>query len=416
VLISLSKIPLHALGLYHNLYRFAATNDIEYSLMNGYGHLLIGHLWYSLYWAIGGAILMMLAYIIYPRGTFDQNLVKDWQRGWRNTNKKVKRALAALIFMFAGVGGWIGYNTIIVNAYKPPTSEETAAEVERRYKKYENLPMPVVTETRLNIDLYPEQRYFIAQGEYLLENRTQSPIREIHLLTFINLKIDDVKYPGLKLCSSDNKLGYHIYDLEKPLMPGEKQTMQFVTRIERPQGFRNEVDNDDIYMIYPNDVVGNGTYLYSPFILPFVGYTKMVENKKAWLRQKLNLPPLEDRMRKHDDPVGLSQGLMLTHLGWGKTDITIGTSANQTAITSGKLIKQWKQGDRKYFRYQSTTPKRGEFTIYSGRYKVYRDNNYRVPIEIYYHPTHEDNVKLIATQIGEALGDGVCFLQWYGIF
>ncbi|MBD2252781.1 ABC transporter permease/M1 family aminopeptidase [Nostoc parmelioides] len=403
VLISLSKIPLHALGLYHNLYRFAATNDIEYSLMNGYGHLLTGHLLCSLYWAIGGAILMMLAYIIYPRGSFDQSLVKDWRRGWRNTNKKVKRALAALVFMFAGVGGWIGYNTIIVNAYKPPTSEETAAEVERRYKKYENLPMPVVTETRLNIDLYPEQRYFIAQGEYLLENRTQSPIREIHLLTFINLKIDDVKYPGLKLRSSDKKLGYHIYDLEKPLMPGEKQTMQFVTRIERPQGFRNEVDNDDIYMIYPNDVVGNGTYLYSPFILPFVGYTKMVENKKAWLRQKLNLPPLEDRMRKHDDPVGLSQGLMLTHLSWGKTDITIGTSATQTAITSGKLIKEWTQGDRKYFRYQSTTPKRGEFTIYSGRYKVYRNNNYRVPIEIYYHPPHEENVKLIATQIGEAL-------------
>ena len=44
VLISLSHIPLDALGLYHNLYRFAATNDIEYSLMNGYGHLLTGDL------------------------------------------------------------------------------------------------------------------------------------------------------------------------------------------------------------------------------------------------------------------------------------------------------------------------------------------------------------------------------------
>jgi ABC-2 type transport system permease protein len=403
VLISLSKIPLDALGLYHNLYRFAATNDIDYSLMNGYGHLLTGHLWYTLYWAIGGAILMLLAYIIYPRGAFDQNLVKDWKRGWQTTTKGVKRSLTALVIMFAGVGGWIGYNTTIVNEYKPPKSEDMAAEIERRFKQYENLPMPIVTDTRLKIDLYPEQRYFIAKGEYVLENRTNSPIREIHLLTFINLKIGDVKYPGAKLRTADKKLGYYIYDLETPLMPGEKQIMQFVTRIERPQGFRNEVDNDDIYMIYPNDVVGNGTYLYSPFILPFVGYTKMVENKKAWLRQKLNLPPLEERMRSHNDPVGRSQGLMLTHLGWGNTDITIGTSANQTVVTSGKLIKQWTQGDRKYFHYQSTKQTRGEFTIYSGRYKIYRDDNYRVPIEIYYHPPHEDNVKLIATEIGKAL-------------
>ncbi len=402
VLISLSKIPLDALGLYHNLYRFAATNDIEYSLMNGYGHLLTGHLWYTLYWAIGGAILMLLAYIIYPRGTFDKSLVKDWQRAWRNTGKIIKRFLVALVLMFAGVGGWIGYNTTVVNEYQPPGKEETAAQIEKRFKKYENLPMPVVTNTELNIELYPDKRYFLAKGEYTLENRTKSPIREIHLLTFINLKLDEVKYPGAKLREAHPRWGYYIYDLEKPLLPGQKQTMQFVTRTERPQGFRNQVDSDDVYMIYPNDVVGNGTNLYSPFILPFVGYTKMVEHKKAWLRQKLDLPPLDQRMRSHDDPVGLKQALMVTHLGWGNTDVTIGTSKNQTVVTSGKLVKKWTEGNRNYFRYQSEQ-NRGKFTIYSGRYKIYRDNNYQVPIEIYYHPPHEDNVKLIANQVGKAL-------------
>ncbi|MEM7581493.1 MAG: peptidase, partial [Cyanobacteria bacterium P01_A01_bin.80] len=403
VLISLSKIPLDALGLYHNLYRFASSNDIEYSLMNGYGHLLTGHLWYTLYWAIGGAILMLLAYIIYPRGTFDKHLVKDWKRGWRSAGRGIKRALVALILMFAGVGGWIAYNTTVVNEYQPPGKEETAAQIEKRFKKYENLPMPVVTSTTLNINLYPNKRYFQAQGEYTLENRTKSPIREIHLITFINLKLGEVKYPGAKLREAHPKWGYYIYDLEKPLLPGEKQTMQFVTRTGVPQGFRNQSDSDDVYMIYPNDVVGNGTNLYSPFILPFIGYTKMVEHKKAWLRQKLDLPPLDKRMRSHNDPVGLKQALMVTHLGWGSTDITIGTSPDQTIVTSGKLVKKWKQGNRNYFRYQSSEQNRGKFTIYSGRYKVYRNNNYRVPIEIYYHPPHEDNVKLIANQVGKAL-------------
>ncbi|MEM9161865.1 MAG: peptidase, partial [Cyanobacteria bacterium P01_F01_bin.4] len=188
-----------------------------------------------------------------------------------------------------------------------------------------------------------------------------------------------------------------------PLFPGEQQTLKFVTQTERPRGFRNQVDSDDVYMIYPNDVVGNGTNLYSPFILPFIGYTKMVEHKKAWLRAKLDLPPLDERMRPHDDPIGLSQGLMLTHLGWGTTDITIGTAPDQTAVSTGQLVDQWREADRNYFRYRSTQPSRGKFTLYSGDYAIHRDDSYQVPIEIYYHPHHDDNIDLITQQIGQAL-------------
>ncbi len=398
--ISLSKIPLDALGWYHNLYRFAATNDIDYSPMNGYGHLFTGHLWYTLYWGIIGAIMIVIAVIFWPRGTVDK---KQWKRSWQQAGNRIKQILAGLVVVFAGVGGWIFYNTNILNEYQPPGKEETAAEIEKQFKQYESLPMPVVTETKLNIELYPDERYFVAKGEYTLENKTQKPINEIHLITFIHLKLEDVSYPGLKLREAHPKWGYYIYDLEQPLMPGERQTMQFTTLTPHPQGFENHVNSDDIYMIYPNDVVGNGTNLYSPFILPFVGYTKMVEHKKAWLREQFNLPPLDERMRDHNDPIGRSQGLMLTHLGWGKTEIIIGTSTDQTAITAGQLVKQWQSNNRNYFQYQSTTPDPGKFTIYSGRYATYRDNNYRVPIEIYYHPQHEQNVKLIAEQVGKAL-------------
>ncbi|WP_413165409.1 hypothetical protein ACL6C3_03580 [Capilliphycus salinus ALCB114379] len=403
VIISLTKIPLDALGWYHNLYRFAATNDIEYSLMNGYGHLLTGHLWYSLYWALFGAILIVLAYITWPRGTSNFRLIKHWKQAWVKTSQTVKQTLAGLIVAFVGVGGWIFYNTNIINQYQPPGKEETAAEIEKRFKQYENLPLPVVTNTKVNIELYPEERYFVANGEYRLENRTNTPIKQLHLLSFINLNLAEINYPGATLKQAYPEWGYYIYDLETPLKPGERQTLKFITKTNRPRGFQNQVDSDDVYMIYPNDVVGNGTNLYSPFILPFVGYTKMVEHKKAWMRHQFNLPPLDERMRSHNNPIGLSQGLMLTHLSWGSTDITIGTSGDQTVVTTGKLVNQWKQGNRNYFQYKSTSKDRGKFTIYSSSYAVYRNNNYRVPIEIYYHPKHEENVELIAEHAGKAL-------------
>ncbi|MEL7223568.1 MAG: peptidase, partial [Cyanobacteria bacterium J06576_12] len=328
-----------------------------------------------------------------------------WKEIWQRAGKGTKKILAALVIAWVAVGSWIVYNTTLVNAYQPPGKEETAAELEQRFKQYESLPMPVVTDTKLNIELYPDQRYFQAEGEYQLENRTNQPIAEIHLITFINLKLGDVTYPGATLREAHPEWGYYIYDLAEPMLPGDQQTMTFATQTDPIQGFQNQVDSDDVYMVYPNDVVDNGTNLYSPFILPFVGYTKMVEHKKAWLRSKLDLPPLDERMRSHNDPAGLNQAMMLTHLVWGTTDVTIGTADDQTAVSTGRLVDQWQKNGRNYFHYKSglDAPSRGKFTIYSGNYATYRDESYRVPIEVYYYPQHTDNIELIAQQLGEAL-------------
>ncbi|MEM9276266.1 MAG: peptidase [Cyanobacteria bacterium P01_F01_bin.143] len=401
IALSLSKIPLDALGWYHNLYRINKTNDIGYSMMNGYGRFFTGHLWYVLYWSIFAAILMILVSIFWLRGT--EIGVKYWARSLKLASKKIKGILAALVAMFVGVGAWIFYNTNILNVYQPPGNKNTSAELERRFKHYENLAIPVVTETKLEVELYPEQNYFVANGEYNLENNNDSPIREIHLLTYLNLQLDEVNYPGANLREAHPEWGYYIYDLANPLMPGESQTMQFVTSIDEPQGFRNQVDGDDVFMVYPNDLVGNGSNLYSPFIMPFIGYTKMVEHKRSWLRYKMGLPPLESRVLSHDDPRGLTQGFMLTHLGWGKTDITIGTSEAQIPVSAGKLVKRWTEGDRNYVQYQSTVPDKGEFTIFSADYEIHINDNYRVPIEVYYHPQHNYNIELIAETAGKAL-------------
>ncbi len=115
IALSLSKIPLDALGWYHNLYRINQTNDIKYSLMNGYGRLLEGHLWYVLYWSIFAAILMMLAYIFWLGGT--DTGVKYWRRSWQLASGKVKSILAFLALSFVAVGTWIFYNTNILNVY-----------------------------------------------------------------------------------------------------------------------------------------------------------------------------------------------------------------------------------------------------------------------------------------------------------
>ncbi|MEM7311702.1 MAG: peptidase [Planctomycetota bacterium] len=395
----LVSIPFDTLGLYHNLYRWPQTNDIDYSPMNGYAGLFGGHLWFTLYWTLFGCLLTFVAFLRAPRG----ELTRLAGERCNSLNGSKLAGLGLILLGWIGTGCWIYYNTTILNEYQPPGKEATAAAVERRFKKYESLPMPVVTDTQLQIELYPERGFFECEGKYTLENRTDQPVSELHLLTFIHLGIRNVEYPGATLRELDEETGYYIYDLADPLMPGKSAELRFETYTSPNVGFQNHVNSDDVYMVYPNDVVRNGTNLYSPFILPFVGYTKMVEHRKAWLRAKLNLPGLDKRMRKHDDPAGLAQPLMMTHLPWSSFDVTVGTSEDQTPVTSGKLVRRWGEDGRNYARFQSEEMSRGRFTIFSGRYDVHTNSDFRVPIEVYHAPRHDGNVEFIAQQLGQIL-------------
>lgn len=397
LLVSLSPIPLDAFGLYHNLYQFGDTNDLGYSPMNGYGFLLEGHWWYSAYWASVCALLVLLTIALWPRGENPRSY------SLCSSGMPLRWSMAGGTAVIAGLACWIVYNTTVVNPYQPPGKDLLAVGHEKQFKQYENLPMPVVTATEVKVDLYPEPGFFLAKGKYTLENRSGEPVEELHLSTFINLELVQAKYPGATLDKAFPELGYYIYRLDTPLQPGAAAELEFVTRTGAPAGFRNQSNADDVYMIAPNDVVQNGSSLYSPFILPFIGYTKMVEHKEAWLRQKHGLPPLDSRMRPHDDPVGLARALTVSHLTWGETDLVASTSYDQKVVSSGKELKRWQDEGRNFVHYQGEEFNRGKFTLYSGRFATAVNQEARVPVKAWYHPPHESNVQPMLGHLAGAL-------------
>ncbi len=401
VLVAGSVTLLDAVGAYHNLYRFGATNDIAWSPMNGWAGLFEGHLWFTAYWAAVCLLLLAATCAFWPRG--EGPALRRPRRAWRDAGTGVRWSAGLGAAGAAVLGGWIVYNTTVLNAFQPPGKERLAVEHERRFKQYEQLPMPVVVGTQLKVDLYPRQRWFVAQGQYRLENRSGEPIHELHLSTFLGLTLVDVKAAGARLAQAYPEWGYYIYRLDAPLQPGAQTTLNFVTRTERPQGFQNHVDSDDVYMVAPNEVLANGTSLYAPFILPFIGYTKMVEHKEAWLRHRHGLPPLDQRMRPHDDRTGLARALTTSHLAWGPTDMVVGTDGDQTVVGSGNELRRWQEADRSYVHYRSQPPERGKFTLYSAHYQRQDAGGARVPVEVYHHPPHADNAALMGRHLAQAL-------------
>jgi len=363
-------------------------------------------LWFVAYWSAFCFVLAVLTGLLWPRGVPApgwRGALAAWRMALRTSGLSSRLALGAGGLATATLAGWIFYNTTVLNPYQPPGKELLAVNHEKRFKQYEHLPMPVVVDTRLKVDLYPSRRHFLATGSYTLENRTDQPIHEIHLSTFINLKLVRAGMAGARLAEAHPEWGYYIYRLDAPMQPGARAELEFVTRTDAPRGFRNQVDSDDVYMVSPNEALQNGTSLYSPFILPFIGYTKMVEHKEAWLRDKHGLPPLDSRMRPHDDPVGLARALTVSHLAWGASDVLIGTDGDQTPVSSGLEKARWQADGRNYAHYASEAPHRGKFTVYSARYATLDEDSARVPVRLYYHPDHAANARPMARHLARAL-------------
>jgi aminopeptidase N len=82
----------------------------------------------------------------------------------------------------------------------------------------------------------------------------------------------------------------------------------------------------------------------------------------------------------------------------------IGTEAQQTAITPGRLVREWTDKGRRYFHYKTDEPLRYGGAILSAAYAVRRDTAQGVNLAVYYHPTHEVNVDRMMRSMRAALG------------
>ncbi|HYH09571.1 MAG TPA: M1 family aminopeptidase [Thermoanaerobaculia bacterium] len=377
---------LPAMDFEHLLYRFASQPQSTWSDMNGYGHFMKSILVFNLYWALFCLALLAIAHLLWVRGTesgFRQRLRIARQR----FGKPVAAALALSLIAFAGTGCYIYYNTNVLNEYRTTNQEEERrANAEKKYKKFQEILQPKVTDVQADVDIYPERRAIDIRGVYTLRNKTPKPIAELHVthnpMTLRHLKLE---IPGARVKSDDRTHGYAIYTLAQPLAPGATTTMKFRGGFAA-KGFPNGATNTNI--------VANGTFFNSISYFPQIGYNSEDELQDRNERRKHGLQPIQ-RMKKPDDmQARMSNGLASD---WMNLDTTVSTSPDQLALAPGYLQKEWTQNGRRYFHYKTTAPILGLWSYLSAKYTVKRDSwtspkGEKIPIEIYYDAKHAYNV------------------------
>lgn len=377
-----STVGLRKAGLEHTLYRFPGSPSVQYSDMNGYGHLLAPFLWTKLYWALFGVMLMTVTAMLWRRGTelTRRTRLKAARARFR---RKARFALFVSAAAFVATGAFIFYNTNILNEYRPARRlEAMQAEYEKKYRRYRDIVQPRITDVYADVDIFPIERRVKIRGRYRLENMTGQHVDSVHVNVPPDVKINRMDMGAGKLALADDDLGYYVYVLPRRLAPGESMYLSFDLAVE-PRGF---VNND------PNlNVIYNGTFFNNRHYFPSLGYNagwELLDRKK---RRKHGLPPAV-RMAAVDSLEARRNSYISHDADWVNFETVVSTAPGQTAIAPGYLQREWEENGRHYFHYKMDAPILNFYSYLSAEYAVRRSRWKDIAIDVYYHEPHIYNI------------------------
>ncbi len=387
---------LGQMGLEHPLFQFGSGSLGTYSDMNVYGHFVTPFTWLQVYWFAFVVFLFVVAVIFSVRGS-ESVMNMRWKSGKLRITRPILFLIAGSMLLFGSTGFFIFYNTNILNDYSNSDQrEELQVDYEKTLKKYEFIAQPRITAVDLKVDIYPSKRDFVAEGYFILKNKTAAPISDLHIQedftpgnTTEYLKFD--RKNGVK--ERFDKFKYTIYTLEQPLQPGDSLRMEFKTSFIT-QGFVETGRSN-------TSVIFNGTFFNNQYF-PSLGYSSDGEMANDNDRKEKGLPERE-RMMERNDPHGTAMSLFGDDADHVDFKIQISTDKGQTAIAPGYLVKQWEEGDRVYYQYDMDAPMCNFYSMISANYAIKKDKWNDVNLEIYYHPGHEYNTDRMMEGMKDAL-------------
>jgi ABC-type transport system involved in multi-copper enzyme maturation permease subunit len=229
VLYIVATLALPPAGFQDFLYRFGQTPQAIYSDINGYGPFLQPLVWFRSYWAIAAVLLAIITNLLWVRGTEGSWPVRMSLAAARFSRAAMAGVTVCVVLM-VGVGGYIFYNTHVLNPYRTTFKiEEARAQYEKKYRQYWSLPQPRITEVSTRIDIYPEQRSASTSGTMWLENKTSADIDRIAVtlwpsniapLPRPHMQVKKLSFVGGQTALvEDPSVGFYLYKLPAPLLP-----------------------------------------------------------------------------------------------------------------------------------------------------------------------------------------------------
>jgi ABC-2 type transport system permease protein len=375
------------LGIEHKLLLFAASPRWTYTDMAGFGPTLAPWLWFKGYWVAWALLLAVVGQLFWVRGR-EGSLASRLQLARRRFTPASALVAAAAAGGILLAGGFIFYNTNIRHHYTSAAAATAQrAAYEQRYRRYLNVPQPLLTGVKLRVEIYPRQRAVEIRGTYLLVNNSRVAIDSVHLGTGADVETAAVHFDqSAKEVLVDKELGHRIYALTKPLPPGGSLRLRFEVKY-KAQGFANHGADAQ--------VVDNGSRFRNMEWLPVIGYEPYRELDEAGARKAQGLAPRPATYSLYD----VAARRYAPFAEQISFEAIVGTDAGQQVVAPGALRRTWMKDGRRYFHYATEAPIRNEYSIFSASYAVQEGKwknpaagpEQEVAIQIFYPPGLREN-------------------------
>lgn len=390
-LIIVLGIPfLSRIGIEQAIYKFNNGASYHYSDMNGYADIR-HYLYYRLYWLLFTGVLFALTLLFWRRGIISNVKDRLQQFALRFKAPIIIPALLSLI-AFVGLGYAIYYvNNVVSTRYSNKEKELQQVDYEKKYRHFQDLPMPRLVSVFAKVDITPIDRHLQAEGDFVYVNKTEQPIDSMFMRFNGSVKTEVKLDRQIKNTIKDSILEVNIYHLQEPLMPGDSLKIKYqLTSLS------------NTFLMDRSLILENGTF-FNNSVFPSLAYEDGVELVDNRVREKYKLAP-RDRMADPRDSSKLGNTYISKDADWIDFEAIVSTSPDQIAIAPGYLQKEWEENGKKYFHYKMDNPILNFYSFISAKYEVKKEKVNGKNMEIYYHKGHDYNLDRMMASIKKSLG------------
>ncbi|MEH6537707.1 MAG: M1 family aminopeptidase [Psychroserpens sp.] len=383
-LIALLCVKSDVLGLVHPLTSLGFMPRVSYTNMNGFygGSKLYDHL--AMYWLAFGLLLTVLSFKIWNRGAVASFSVKLKQLiyNWTNIQKLTTTLLTVL---FIGFGSLIFYNVNIVSDYETVNDQMDFREhYEKKFKTHESLERPSTASRKTEVAIFPQERRYTIKANYVLKNSSDQALSELFITERIPLKSITIEHASL--IKYDVFYGTYLFQFKKPLQPNDSVSYNYEL-IKELKGYKED-----------NAIVNNGTYITHRNFEPILGYNSGVEITSRTEREKRNLP-------KREEEISSDSHIELDDFKNEKIrfETIVSTDKDQTALSSGNLVKKWSENNRNFYHYKTKGRIIPMIAYFSAEYKSKKVDYKGISIEQYYDANHSFNIAEVENSTKQTL-------------
>ncbi|WNB16757.1 M1 family aminopeptidase [Marivirga arenosa] len=276
---------------------------------------------------------------------------------------------------------------LFMKGFSSKNEEQSISEVvqyEKAYRKYEDIPQPIITDLTTGIHLYPSKNAYEINGSYVLRNNTNEPIHKVLINFHPDLNIESALF---KSNSDKLQIEEHVTEisLNQPLQPNEEASLTFNLSYKW-----FAVNGHQSY----NAIIKNGSFMRISNYYPRLGYQNDREIDDEEKRAEFNLGKAS-QLKALESPEIVKNDFI-------NLEMTISTEKSQTALGTGDLIEQWSENSRNYFTYGAEKiPFR--FALASAEYEHKSIQHKNITIHIFYSKKHFENVEHLIENVKTTL-------------